>query len=260
MNQHFGKQALPVARELPDVRQAYAAFSALSAVARRYFAGALGGKLLLYGELTASGASAAIAGNVAGAATLGVDADEARLKEGIRNGICDFFVNSLDEALRILKNEIRKAAPVSVGLEGEIASVLAEIAERGVQPDLIGEMPASSEVIRQLMDRGAILFNPAALAGKTESAPTNRIPVAWSAEKAPAVWLPKADLLASQVLESADDERHRWLRLAPRYLRKQTSCERYLEMTPDEVGNFESLLDMQVRDGILGTRITLRKL
>ena len=35
----------------------------------------------------------------------------------VRNGIADFAVKTLDEALRILKNEIRKRQPIAVLLE-----------------------------------------------------------------------------------------------------------------------------------------------
>jgi hypothetical protein len=48
----------------------------------------------------------------------------------------DFVVNTLDEALRVLKNEIRQHRPLGVGLIAEVGSVLEEMAERGVLPDL----------------------------------------------------------------------------------------------------------------------------
>ena len=55
-----------------------------------------------------------LAGNIAGAASLAVTADAAAQKQSIRDGVADFLVNSLDEALRILKNEVRKREPVAV--------------------------------------------------------------------------------------------------------------------------------------------------
>jgi urocanate hydratase len=45
-------------------------------------------------------------------------------------------VNSVDEALRILKNEIRKHKPVSVALANEENSAFEELAERGVAPEI----------------------------------------------------------------------------------------------------------------------------
>jgi len=43
-----------------------------------------------------------------GAAFLGIDVDPERIKKRLKTGYCDFLVNTLDEALRILKNAVRK--------------------------------------------------------------------------------------------------------------------------------------------------------
>ncbi len=55
----------------------------------------------------------------------------------MRTGELDFVVNTLDEALRTLKNEIRQRRPLSVGLIADTDLALAEIAERGLLPDLL---------------------------------------------------------------------------------------------------------------------------
>src|SRR5271155_5872297 len=115
-------------------------------LANERFQGELGGKLLLFGRLDADGAAVALAANISGAATLGVDADSERLRQGIRRGFCDFVVNNLDEALRILKNEIRKKRPVSVCLEGDLVATLQEAVERGLQPDLLA-LPTTTDAV-----------------------------------------------------------------------------------------------------------------
>ena len=109
--------------------------------------------LRLYGELMArreswagklvfacgEGASAtglAAAVSIAGGTTLVVDPDLAGVKAVFRQGGVDFVVNTLDEALRVLKNEIRKGRPVSVALVAEVGAAVAEMVERGVLPDL----------------------------------------------------------------------------------------------------------------------------
>lgn len=86
-----------------------------------------GGSLVFYGELDRIGMEIAVAANIAGVASPGVDAEPGRVKQAVRNGVCDFMVNSLDEALRILKNEIRKKQPVAVGLVGDPRVVIAEM-------------------------------------------------------------------------------------------------------------------------------------
>src|ERR1700726_5021742 len=65
----------------------------------------LGGKLLYVGELDEDGCALVIASNIAGSASLSAIANPAAQKQAIRDGVIDFLVTSLDEALRILKNE-----------------------------------------------------------------------------------------------------------------------------------------------------------
>ncbi len=73
----------------------------------------LGGKLLYAGELDAKARALLVAANIAGAASLAVSADDGARKQAVRDGVVDFLVSSLDEALRILKNEIRKRSTVA---------------------------------------------------------------------------------------------------------------------------------------------------
>jgi hypothetical protein len=84
--------------------------------------------------VSATGLPAAV--SIAGGTTLVLDPDAAAVKAAFRDGGVDFVVNTLDEALRVLKNEIRKQRPLSVALEGEVQPALDEMVERGVLPDL----------------------------------------------------------------------------------------------------------------------------
>ena len=96
----------------------------------------LGGKLLYAGELNLQGSRLMRAANIAGAASLGATADATVQRMAIREGVADFLVTSLDEALRILKNEIRKRQTVAVCVAAAPEAMEAEMRERGVLPDL----------------------------------------------------------------------------------------------------------------------------
>jgi urocanate hydratase len=116
--------------------------------------------LRLYGELIARreswagqlvfayGAGASATGlpaavSIAGGTSLLLDPDSAAVKSVFRQGGVDFVVNTLDEALRVLKNEIRKHRPLSVALDGAVEPAVEEMRERGVLPDMqvsVGEV------------------------------------------------------------------------------------------------------------------------
>ena len=95
-----------------------------------------GGKLVLCSGPGCAQTGVPAAVNIAGGTTLAVDSDAAAMKSAMRAGILDFVVNTLDEALRTLKNEIRQERPLGVGLISNVEPALAEMVERGLQPDL----------------------------------------------------------------------------------------------------------------------------
>jgi hypothetical protein len=169
----------------------------------------LGGKLLWAGELDSAGRAMAVAGNIAGAATLTATADVDAQKQTIRDGVVDFLVTSLDEALRILKNEIRKRQTVAVCVGAAPELIEREMLERGVQPDLF---------------RGGVIVASERPTAQRESADLDRMEqehqalVIWRVDTSPALWLPKLDAIALDCLEAGDRIERRWIRLVPRYV------------------------------------------
>lgn len=167
-----------------------------------------GGQLFWAGELDATGRALAVAGNISGAATLVATARVEHQKQAVRDGVVDFMVTSLDEALRILKNEIRKHEPVAVCVAAALEAVEREMVERGVRPDLIREGIISS-ANRSELDREK--------KGDPEGDPmAMHALVVWKVEKAPALWLPKLDAIALGCLEPEDRIARRWIGLAGR--------------------------------------------
>lgn len=169
---------------------------------------ALGGKLLYAGELDDEGRAIALAGNIAGCGTLVATGDSAAQKLAIRDGVIDFLVTSLDEAVRILKNEIRKQGTVAVCVGASPDGVDREMLERGIQPDLTRESVVA--------DRARVLETelPEADSDPLNAAAT----VVWHVDSSPARWLPKLDAIALECLAAEDACNRRWLRLMPRYV------------------------------------------
>jgi hypothetical protein len=222
----------------PEIAQVYARFIALAAVSAD-----LRGWLLLYSGLDGDAIAVAIASNVAGTASLGVEPDAARAKQALRAGVCDFVVNNLDEALRILKNEIRKHRAVSVVLTSDLDSAIGEIIARGVQPDVLA-FP-----IQELMERGARIF--------PEAAERELPPVMWSVGREPARWLPVLDTLAAASLETAD-ARVRWIETAPRYLGRIFATQRFLRMTFAEGERFVAAASTAVETGAIPATVSVK--
>src|SRR5205814_3935177 len=129
-------------------------FETFAAAGEKHFGGDLSGKLIVSGGMGGMGGAQPLAATMNGAAFLGIDVDPERIKKRLKTGYCDFVVNSLDEALRILKNAVRKKENVSVGLVGNCAEVIPELAERGVVPDILTDQTSAHDPLNGYVPAG----------------------------------------------------------------------------------------------------------
>src|SRR4029077_15665720 len=132
-------------------------FETFAAAGEQHFGGELEGKLIVSGGMGGMGGPQPLAATMTGAAFLGIDVDPERIKKRLKTGYCDFMVNTLDEALRILKNAIRKKENVSVGLVGNCADVIPELAERGVVPDILTDQTSAHDPLNGYVPNGMTL-------------------------------------------------------------------------------------------------------
>jgi len=132
-------------------------FETFSAAGEKHFGGELQGKLIVSGGMGGMGGAQHLAATMTGAAFLGIDVDPERIKKRLKTGYCDFMVNTLDEALRILKNAVRKKENVSVGLVGNCADIIPELAERGVVPDILTDQTSAHDPLNGYVPNGMSL-------------------------------------------------------------------------------------------------------
>jgi urocanate hydratase len=129
-------------------------FETFSAAGEKHFGGDLTGKLIVSGGMGGMGGAQPLAATMTGAAFLGIDVDPERIKKRLKTGYCDFMVTTLDEALRILKNAVRKKENVSVGLVGNCADIIPELAERGVVPDILTDQTSAHDPLNGYVPNG----------------------------------------------------------------------------------------------------------
>jgi urocanate hydratase len=132
-------------------------YETFASVAKKHFAGDLTGKLVVTGGMGGMGGAQPLAATMNGAAFLGIDVDSERIKRRVKTGYCDVMVTNLDEALRILKNAVRKREAVSVGLLGNCADVIPELARRGVVPDVLTDQTSAHDPLNGYVPNGMSL-------------------------------------------------------------------------------------------------------
>ena len=219
---------------LGDIHDQYLALARLARERGAPGSDSLGGKLLLRAGFDAEGISVLIAAALAGAAALCLDPEPELLREGLRHGLCDFLVADLSEALRILKNEIRRRRAVSVCVAADPKALLAEMADRGVQPDLLSVEPGDSPGARIFRERGAMPVPGA------ERAPHTTL-LEWAIETGAARALPRLAQIAQAALDNRREDtpaRRHWLAHAPRWLGRSWAGRQCLRMTSDEAEVF----------------------
>ena len=214
-----------------------------------------GGALILNCGLSPQGAALSLASNIAGAVCLSMEQDPDLLKDALRSGACDFIVNTLDEALRAMKNEIRKHLPLSVGLQGHPSLILKELLERGVRPELFIGQPGDSgqrtpeeqaaydDAIRQFKSLGALIVdfdgNPSAtgVINAENLLDTFVRSQQWHLRSfvlsTPAT-LRAFDSRALSLIPTDDNIRRKWLQAAPRILPRERPIRRVLWVTSQE--------------------------
>jgi urocanate hydratase len=129
-------------------------YETFASAAKIHFGGDLSGKLVVTGGMGGMGGAQPLAATMNGAAFLGIDVDPERIKRRVKTGYCDVMVTSLDEALRILKNAVRKREAASVGLVGNCADLIPELAKRGVVPDVLTDQTSAHDPIGGYVPNG----------------------------------------------------------------------------------------------------------
>ncbi len=218
----------------------------------------LGGKLFYTGELDEECRALLVAANIAGAATLAVTADSIAQKQALRDGVADFVVNNLDEALRILKNQLRKHETVAICVALPPSEVESEMNERGVLPDLLrGDVPETPF-------RAALMFQVNASAAiapdgaPSESDPGNTPAIAtWRVDSALPKDLAKLDEIALVCLAPEDWKSRRWLRLAPRYLGRMAHGLRLLDSDREFAARFIDHIRQSANSGEITSAVEI---
>jgi urocanate hydratase len=221
-------QESPSESTLDSIVQVWQAYASLMQFAPAADDPNLGGKLLYAGELDAPHRALVAAANISGGATLTASDQPAALREGQREGAIDFIVNSLDEALRILKNEVRKHQPVAVAVSVPPIAIEAEMLERGVLPDLL---PPQSDATPQPAAFAQFILQGAQQI-RTQTAQAGQRLMVWTAPAEYAQNLAAFELLLLEQLPPSDCLNRRWLRLSPRYL--GSSARRLRSIACDE--------------------------
>ena len=123
----------------------------------------LAGRSVLTAGLGGMGGAQPLAATLAGAAILCVEIDPSRIERRLETRYLDEATDSLDDALARVRAAQRDGRALSVGLLGNAADVVPELARRGEPFDLVTDQTAAHDPLTGYVPQGLDLVQAAAL-------------------------------------------------------------------------------------------------
>ncbi|MFH0902175.1 MAG: urocanate hydratase [Pseudomonadota bacterium] len=114
----------------------------------------LRGKLVLSGGLGGMGGAQPLAATMAGGVFLGIEVDPARIKRRLETRYLDEEAPSLDEALRLAEKYRAQGIARSIGVCANAADVFADLARRGIVPDLTTDQTSAHDPLNGYVPQG----------------------------------------------------------------------------------------------------------
>jgi urocanate hydratase len=120
-------------------------YETFAEAARQHFGGTLRGRLVLTAGLGGMGGAQPLAATMNEGVLIAIEIDPHRIARRLETRYLDVQASSLDEALRLAREAQQAGKPLSIGLLGNAADVLAECVARDVVPDLLTDQTSAHD-------------------------------------------------------------------------------------------------------------------
>jgi urocanate hydratase len=129
-------------------------YETLSAVARKHFGGSLKGRLALTAGLGGMGGAQPLAVTMNDGVAIVVEVDPHRIERRLETKYVDTKTDSVDEALRLAREAMKKGRPLSIALLGNAADILPEFVRRGITPDILTDQTSAHDELNGYVPNG----------------------------------------------------------------------------------------------------------
>jgi urocanate hydratase len=121
-------------------------YQTFAAAGERHFGSPdLSGKTILTAGLGGMGGAQPLAATMAGAATLCIEVDPTRIRRRLETRYLDESTDSVDDALARVRDAAQEGRALSVGLLGNAAEIVPELARRGEHFDFVTDQTAAHD-------------------------------------------------------------------------------------------------------------------
>jgi urocanate hydratase len=150
-------------------------YETFAAVARKRFGGTLAGRLVVTAGLGGMGGAQPLAITMCDGVALCIEVDLHRIERRIETRYLDERAADLDDALARAQAAVRDKRPLSIGLLGNAAEVLPELARRGVNVDVVTDQTSAHDPLNGYIPAGHTLEQADALRASDPSEYLRRV-------------------------------------------------------------------------------------
>ncbi|GEK33520.1 urocanate hydratase [Kurthia sibirica] len=111
-------------------------------------------KFILTGGMGGMSGAQPLAGKMAKAVILVVEVERQRIERKIKEGYCDYLVETLDEAMILVEKYTAAGTPASIGLVGNCADIYPEMLKRGITPDIVTDQTSAHDPLNGYIPNG----------------------------------------------------------------------------------------------------------
>ena len=125
---------------------------------RQHFGGSLQGRWILTAGLGGMGGAQPLAASFAGACSLNIECQQSSIDFRLRTRYLDRQAATLDEALELIAQHTARNEAVSIGLCGNAADIVPELARRaqtgGMRPDIVTDQTSAHDLVNGYLPSG----------------------------------------------------------------------------------------------------------
>ncbi|WP_410014932.1 urocanate hydratase [Sodalis sp. C49] len=133
-------------------------FETFAEAGRQHYDNDLKGKWILTAGLGGMGGAQPLAGVLAGACVLAIECQESRIDFRLRTRYLDRKAFTIDEALALIEDACAKGEAISVGLLGNAAQIMPELAKRaaggGARPHIVTDQTSAHDPLNGYLPAG----------------------------------------------------------------------------------------------------------
>jgi urocanate hydratase len=120
-------------------------YETFAEVGRKHFGGSLKGKIILTAGLGGMGGAQPLAGVFAGAVVIAVEVDPSRIQKRLETKYLDEEAKNLDEAIFKARSYAQQGIAKSIGVSGNICSILKECLKKNFVPDVLTDQTSAHD-------------------------------------------------------------------------------------------------------------------